>query len=92
MKGEFAVTGTVLKYGVYVGAVIIAIGMLGLFLGTGWHEMIIAAGVAVVMFTPLVGLLTTTKKLISIGDLKWVIVALVVIVVSLAGAAVAWFT
>ncbi|NLL94692.1 MAG: hypothetical protein GX224_02905 [Thermoplasmatales archaeon] len=92
MRGEFAATGIVLKYGVYVGAAIIAVGLLGLFLGTGWHEAVIAAGVAVVMATPFVGLLTATEKLLSIRDYKWALVSIAVVAITVAGAAMAWLT
>lgn len=88
---EFAKVGDLLKYGVYLGAIVIAVGLLGLYFEAGWHMPVITAGVAVVMSTPLAGLVLTTGILARIGDVKWALAAVCVIAVTLVGAAVAWF-
>lgn len=76
-----AVSST-LKYTVYMGVAVIAIGLI-LFL-TDNGDSVLWAGLLILIVSPLLGVIVATIGLIKEKDMKWIAVALILIAISVA--------
>ena len=83
-------TSWVLKWGTVVGLAIMAVGLVLSF--AGFSEDIMAAGILVLIFTPAVGVVVTTKGLVQEKDWKWVRVAILLIIILAAGCVLSYLT
>ncbi|MBQ4411801.1 MAG: DUF1634 domain-containing protein [Candidatus Methanomethylophilus sp.] len=83
-------TSWVLKWGTVVGLAIMAVGLILSF--AGFSEDIMAAGILVLIFTPAVGVVVTTKCLVQEKDWKWVKVAILLIIILAAGCVLSYLT
>ena len=76
-----AVSST-LKYTVYVGVAVIALGLI-LFL-TDNGDSVLWTGLLILIVSPLLGAIVATIGLIKEKDMKWIAVALILIAISVA--------
>ena len=83
-------TSWVLKWGTVVGLAIMAVGLVLSF--AGFSEDIMAAGIRVLIVTPAVGVVVTTKCLVQEKDWKWVRVAILLIIILAAGCVLSYLT
>jgi uncharacterized membrane protein len=83
-------TSWVLRWGTVVGLAIMAVGLVLSF--AGFSDDIIAAGILVLIFTPAAGVVISTKCLIQEKDWKWVRVAVLLIIILVAGSLLSYFT
>ncbi len=78
-----ASTMRVIQTGTVIGIVILALGLL--LSGTDYGEDILMAGAVVLVFTPLAGILTSFACLMKMGDRRWAMVAVILILVVVLG-------
>ncbi|MBP5394828.1 MAG: hypothetical protein J6Y18_02845 [Candidatus Methanomethylophilaceae archaeon] len=78
-------TGRVLRYGITVGLVILLIGMVASAMSADVSDSILKAGIAVVIFTPLVSIFVSALALYLEKDMHWLGWVLLVIAISMVG-------
>ncbi|MBO7410051.1 MAG: hypothetical protein J6T68_03910 [Candidatus Methanomethylophilaceae archaeon] len=78
-------TGRVLRYGITVGLVILLIGMVASAMSADVSDSILKAGIAVVIFTPLVSIFVSALALYLEKDMHWLGWVLLVISISMVG-------
>ena len=78
-------TGRVLRYGILTGLAILLIGMIAMAFDGDIGEMILTAGMAVVIFTPLLSIFVSAIALYIEKDRYWLMWVIIVIVISLIG-------
>ena len=83
-------TATVLKTGTRIGLAIIAVGLVLSIAGI--TELVLLAGIVVLIFTPVIGIGVSTKCLIQEKDTFWARIALILIVVIAAGMLFSYLT
>jgi len=71
-------TSLVLRFCLYAGIVILAIGLI--LSGTGYGNDVLWVGILVLIISPFAGILTTYAYLIAEKDWKWAKVATVLVV------------
>lgn len=71
-------TVKVIQTGTIIGIAILALGLL--LSGTEYGEDVLIAGAVILVLTPLAGILTSLACLLKAGDMKWAMVAVVLIV------------
>ncbi len=83
-------TAAVLKTGTRIGLVIIAVGLVLSIAGI--TDILLLAGIVVLIFSPVAGVAVSTKCLIQEKDTYWVRVAFILIVVIIAGMLFSYLT
>ena len=83
-------TSAVLKTGTRIGLAIIAVGLVLSIAGI--TELVLLAGIVVLIFTPVIGIGVSTKCLIQEKDTFWVRIALILIMVIAAGMLFSYLT
>ena len=78
-------TGRVLRYGIIVGLAILLAGLIATAFSADIGETILKAGIAVVIFTPLVSIFVSALALYLERDLYWLGWVLLVIAISMVG-------
>ena len=78
-------TGRVLRYGILTGLAILLIGMIAMAFDGDIGETILTAGMAVVIFTPLLSIFVSAIALYIEKDRYWLMWVIIVIVISLIG-------
>ena len=78
-------TGRVLRYGVTVGLAILLIGLIASALSADFSETVLKAGIAVVIFTPLISIFVSALALYLERDMYWLMWVLLVIAISMVG-------
>ena len=76
-------TSVTLRFSVYIGMVAVIIGLVAFFLDMG--DALLWTGLLIVIVSPLAGVVVTTVSLYLERDLRWVLVALVLIAISVVG-------
>jgi len=78
-------TASVLRYGSFVGIVIIVIGLAAHLMDLAHGETIMIAGIAAIIFTPFGGMLVSFIALSLNRETRYAVSALALIAVTLAG-------
>ena len=78
-------TGKVLRYGITIGLVILLAGMIASAMSADVSDTILKAGIAVVVFTPLMSIFVSALALYLEKDLYWLRWVLLVIAISMVG-------
>ena len=78
-------TGRVLRYGITIGLMILVAGMIASAMSADISDSILKAGIAVVIFTPLVSIFVSALALYLEKDLYWLGWVLLVIAISMVG-------
>ena len=84
-------TAAALRYGIVVGVIIIAIGLLVSCFDTSYDARILWFGILVMLATPLFGIIVSTVSLVTEKDWKWVAVAAVLLSIITTGILIAYF-
>jgi uncharacterized membrane protein len=82
-------TAKMLWYGGITGIALIVAGLI--FAATGFGDSVLWVGVLVLIASPMAGVAVSMTILFLEKDYKWAAVAMLLIVLSAAGAAVSWF-
>jgi uncharacterized membrane protein len=78
-------TGKVLRYGITVGLVILLVGLVTSAMSADVSDSILKAGIAVVIFTPLISIFVSALALYLEKDMYWLAWVLLVIAISMVG-------
>ena len=78
-------TGKVLRYGITVGLVILLMGLVTSAISADVSDSILKAGIAVVIFTPLISIFVSVLALYLEKDMYWLSWVLLVIAISMVG-------
>ncbi len=78
-------TGKVLRYGITVGLAILLIGLIASAMSADVSDSILKAGIAVVIFTPLISIFVSALALYLEKDMYWLSWVLLVIAISMVG-------
>ena len=78
-------TGRVLRYGITIGLVILLVGLIGSAMSADVSDSILRAGIAVVIFTPLISIFVSALALYLEKDMYWLSWVLLVIAISMVG-------
>ena len=78
-------TGKVLRYGITVGLAILLIGLVASAMSADVSDSILKAGIAVVIFTPLISIFVSALALYLEKDMYWLSWVLLVIAISMVG-------
>ena len=78
-------TGKVLRYGITVGLAILLIGLVASAMSADVSESILKAGIAVVIFTPLISIFVSALALYLEKDMYWLTWVMMVIAISMVG-------
>jgi uncharacterized membrane protein len=78
-------TGKVLRYGITVGLAILLIGLIASAMPADVSDSILKAGIAVVIFTPLISIFVSALALYLEKDMYWLSWVLLVIAISMVG-------
>ena len=78
-------TGKVLRYGITVGLAILLIGLIASAMSADISDSILKAGIAVVIFTPLISIFVSALALYLEKDTYWLSWVLLVIAISMVG-------
>ncbi len=78
-------TGKVLRYGITVGLAILLIGLIASAVSADVSDSILKAGIAVVIFTPLISIFVSALALYLEKDMYWLSWVLLVIAISMVG-------
>lgn len=78
-------TGKVLRYGITVGLAILLIGLIASAMSADVSDSILKAGIAVVIFTPLISIFVSALALYLEKDMYWLSWVLLVIAISVVG-------
>ena len=78
-------TGRVLRYGITVGLMVLLAGMIASAMSSDISEIILKAGIAVVIFTPLASIFVSALALYVEKDRYWLVWTLLVIAISMVG-------
>ena len=84
-------TAAVLRYGVIISILIIAVGIVSDLVQYEYYERIMWAGILALILTPLLGIIVSLAALVSEKDWKWVYVTLVLIAVVSVGMVISVF-
>ena len=83
-------TAAALRYGIVVGIIIIAIGLLVSSFDTEYEDRILWFGILVLLATPLFGIVISMISLATEKDWKWVSVAAVLLAIIASGIVIAY--
>ncbi len=78
-------TGRVLRYGITIGLVILLVGLIASAMSADVSDSILKAGIAVVIFTPLISIFVSALALYLEKDMYWLSWVLLVIAISMVG-------
>ncbi len=78
-------TGKVLRYGITVGLIILLVGLIASAMSADVSDSILKAGIAVVIFTPLISIFVSALALYLEKDMYWLSWVLLVIAISMVG-------
>ena len=78
-------TGRVLRYGITVGLAILLVGLIASAMSADVSDSILKAGIAVVIFTPLISIFVSALALYLEKDMYWLAWVLMVIAISMVG-------
>ena len=78
-------TGKVLRYGITVGLAILLIGLVSSAMSADVSDSILKAGIAVVIFTPLISIFVSALALYLEKDMYWLAWVMMVIAISMVG-------
>ena len=78
-------TGRVLRYGITIGLVILLVGLIASAMSADVSDSILKAGIAVVIFTPLISIFVSALALYLETDMYWLSWVLLVIAISMVG-------
>lgn len=78
-------TGRMLRYGISVGIAVLLIGLIATAFSDDVGEMILWAGVAVVIFVPFVSIIVSALALYTEKDWYWLKRVVLVVAISLVG-------
>lgn len=78
-------TGKVLRYGITVGLIILLIGLVASAMSADVSDSILKAGIAVVIFTPLISIFVSALALYLEKDMYWLAWVMMVIAISMVG-------
>jgi len=84
-------TAAVLRYGVIISIIIIAVSLMMSVAELEYHEEVMWFGILALILTPLAGVIASLLSLIIEKDWKWVATALVLLVVISVGMIIAIF-
>lgn len=84
-------TGITLRYGVYASIAILTVGLVLLPFDNDIGEAIITIGVTSLILTPFFSIISSTVALHMEGDVRWMRVSLMVLVITSIGILVAFF-
>lgn len=76
-------TSKTLRFSVYISIAVIILGLAAYFLNMG--QNILWFGILLLIVSPLIGVIVTTIGLIREKDMKWVKVAIILIVIAIIG-------
>ena len=83
-------TSAVLRWGTLIGLAVMAVGLILSLADLG--DTVLAAGILILIFTPPAGVLVSTKCLIQEKDWIWVRVAVLLIIILVAGCLLSYLT
>jgi len=78
-------TGKVLRYGITIGLAILLVGLIASAMSADVSDSILKAGIAVVIFTPLISIFVSALALYLEKDMYWLSWVLLVIAISMVG-------
>ena len=78
-------TGRMLRYGISVGIAVLLVGLVTTAFSDDVGEMILWAGVAVVIFVPFISIIVSALALYTEKDWYWLKRVILVVVISLVG-------
>ena len=86
-----ASTGRTLRYGVMIGLAILAAGIITGLLSQDTSLSIMKAGIAVIIFTPMVSIVVSAVALYTERDYRWFGWVCILLVITAVGFTVAYF-
>ena len=84
-------TGRTLRYGVIIGLLILAAGMLTMSVSEDTGMGILKMGIAVIIFTPMVSIVVSAVALYMERDYRWFGWVSILLAITLAGLAVSYY-
>ena len=84
-------TSFVLRYGAIIGVVIVAIGVVTHLIGLSYYDMIMTAGIAVIVFTPFAAMIVSFLALSMNREKMYAVAALALIAITILGMLVAFW-
>jgi uncharacterized membrane protein len=85
-------TGRVLRYGVYVSIIVMLLGLVVSSFDVSVGSVILNIGVSILVLTPFFSILASSMALFLEKDFKWLRVSLTVLIITIIGILVAFFT
>jgi uncharacterized membrane protein len=85
-------TGRVLRYGVYVSIIVMLLGLVVSSFDVSVGSVILNIGVSILVLTPFFSILASSMALFLERDFKWLRVSLTVLIITIIGILVAFFT
>lgn len=85
-------TGRVLRYGVYVSIIVMLLGLVVSSFNGSVGSTILNIGVSILVLTPFFSILASSMALFLERDFKWLRVSLTVLIITIIGILVAFFT
>jgi uncharacterized membrane protein len=85
-------TGRVLRYGVYVSIIVMLLGLVVSSFDVSVGSVILNIGVSILVLTPFFSILASSMALFLEKDFRWLRVSLTVLIITIIGILVAFFT
>ena len=85
-------TGRVLRYGVYISIIVMLLGLVVSSFDVSVGSVILNIGVSILVLTPFFSILASSMALFLERDFKWLRVSLTVLIITIIGILVAFFT
>jgi len=75
----------VLRYGAMIGILIVAVGLAIDLIGIGYGKHVMTAGVAIIVLTPLAGIIVSFASLTANGERRYALSALSLVAIAVIG-------